>query len=141
MSTLRVTYDGPQHATAVREPQHNIVAIDCPYTGKGEEFSPASLLGISLASCMLLSMGAIAQRHHLDLTGTVVDIKLTGMNKRVPHVDAITMIFHIPRSFEKADRQILEKAACICPIMGSFCASTAIAAKYEYAGMEAGLSS
>ena len=57
MSTLRVTYDGQQHATAVREPHHNVVSIDCHYTGKGEDFSPASLLGISLASCMLLSMG------------------------------------------------------------------------------------
>lgn len=140
VNTLRVTYDGPQHATAVREPNHTSVAIDCPYTGKGEEFSPASLLGISLASCMLLSMGAIAQRHHLDLIGTVVDIKLAGMNKTIPHVDSITMTFHIPHDFEKADREILEKAACICPIMGSFCASTAITAAYEYADTEAALS-
>ena len=132
MSVLQVTYDGPQHATAVREPQHNVVAIDCPYTGKGEEFSPASLLGISLASCMLLSMGAIAQHHHLDLSGTVVDIKLKGMGKRSPHVDKITLAFRVPRAFSATERKILERAACICPIMGSFCADTAISATYEY---------
>ena len=43
MSSLKVSYDGGQHATAVNEPHHNVVAIDCPFTGKGEEFSPGSL--------------------------------------------------------------------------------------------------
>ena len=137
MSTIRLTYDGDQHVTARREPQHNLVAVDCPYTGKGQEFSPASLLGISLASCMLLSMGAIAQHHHLDLTGTVVDIELTGMNKRSPHVDKIALAFRIPHDFPTPDRKILERAACICPIMGSFCADTAITTTYKYADVEA----
>jgi uncharacterized OsmC-like protein len=87
VSTLRLTYDSDQHVTALKMPEHNVVEIDCPFTGKGDEFSPASLLGISLASCMLLSMGAIARRDHLDITGSVVDVKLTGMDKTFPHVD------------------------------------------------------
>lgn len=132
MGTIRLTYDSHQHVTARREPQHNVVAVDCPYTGKGEEFSPANLLGISLASCMLLSMGAIAQHHHLDLTGTVVDVELQGMGKRIPHVDSIRMRFDIPHDFSAEDRRKLERAACICPIMSSFCKETAISATYKY---------
>ncbi|MDH3750903.1 MAG: OsmC family protein, partial [Gammaproteobacteria bacterium] len=119
MSTLKIMYDGDQHATALQEPHHNIVAIDCPYTGKGDEFSPASLLGISLGSCMLLSMGAIAQRDHLDLRGTVVNIQLTGMDKTFPHVDTITVTFDIPRNFLPTDREKLERAAGLCSIMAS----------------------
>ena len=46
MYTLKIEYDGAQHATALNEPHHNTVAIDCPFTGKGVEFSPASLFGI-----------------------------------------------------------------------------------------------
>ena len=42
MNTLKLTYDGDQHATAVKEPQHRSVAIDCPFTGKGEELSPGA---------------------------------------------------------------------------------------------------
>jgi uncharacterized OsmC-like protein len=132
MGRLHVTYDGDQHATAVKEPHHNTVAIDCPFTGKGEEFSPASLLGVSLASCMLLSMGSIAKHHNLDLTDTVVDIELEGMNKTFPHVDTITLAFKIPRDFSASDRKTLERAACICPIMGSFCEDTAVATTYDY---------
>ncbi len=132
MGALRLTYDGHQHVTAIREPQYDVVAIDCPYTGKGQEFSPASLLGVSLASCMLLSMGAVAQHHDIDLRGTTVDVKLKGMEKRVPHVDTITLTFDIPHELSSKDRLLLERAACICPVMGSFCPCTEVNATYNY---------
>ena len=132
MCRLNLTYDGDQHATARNEPNRNIVAIDCPYTGKGEEFSPASLLSVSLASCMLLSMGAIGQRDHLDLTGTVVDIAFTGMEKRFPHVDTISLVFNIPCDLEEPDRRKLERAAGLCPIMASIDEHTEVSTEFRY---------
>jgi uncharacterized OsmC-like protein len=137
VSTLRLTYDSDQHVTALKMPEHNVVEIDCPFTGKGDEFSPASLLGISLASCMLLSMGAIARRDHLDITGSVVDVKLTGMDKTFPHVDTITVTFDIPRSFPQPDRDKLERSAGLCPIMGCLGSDISISVKYRYAEAEA----
>ena len=132
MFRLNLTYDGEQHATAQNEPNRNILAIDCPYTGKGEEFSPASLLSVSLASCMLLAMGALAQRDGLNLKGTVVDISFTGMEKRFPHVDTITLVFNIPRDFAETDRKKLERAAGICPIMASIDEHTAVTSEFRY---------
>lgn len=132
MDTLKLTYDGDQHATALKEPQHNSVAIGCPYTAKGDEFSPGNLLGISVAGCMLLSMGAVAQRDHLDLGGTVVDIELTETDKPFRHVDSITMEFNIPRDFSEKDRHKLEIAAGLCPIKSSFRDETTITATYNY---------
>ncbi len=105
------------HPTALNEPHRNAVAIDCPFTGKGDEFSPANLLGISLASCISLSMGAIAQRDGLDLTGTVVDIELAGMERLFPRVDSITLRFRVPGDFDEPDRTKLERAAELCPVM------------------------
>jgi uncharacterized OsmC-like protein len=137
MNTLKLTYDGDQHATALKEPHNNSVAIDCPFTAKGDEFSPGNLLGISVAGCMLLSMGAVAQRDHLDLSGTVVDINLTETDKPFPHVDTITMDFGIPRDFSAADRQKLERAAGLCPIKRSFGSETTITASYNYAAAKA----
>jgi uncharacterized OsmC-like protein len=93
MNALQLTYDGDQHATALKEPQHKSVAIECPFTGKGEELSPGNLLGVSVAGCMLLSMGALAKRDNLDLSETVVDIKLSETDKPFPHVDAVTLVF------------------------------------------------
>ena len=133
MNTLKLTYDGDQHATALREPQLNTVAIDCPLTAKGDEFSPGNLLGISVAGCMLLSMGAVAQRDHLDLRGTVINIELTETNNPFPHVDTITMAFGIPHDFSAEDRKKLERAAGLCPIKRSFRSDTTITATYNYA--------
>jgi uncharacterized OsmC-like protein len=53
-----LTHDGPQHCTAQRLPDGNTVAMDCPYTGKGPEFSPTNMVEAALAGCMLISMGA-----------------------------------------------------------------------------------
>jgi uncharacterized OsmC-like protein len=133
MSALRLTYDGDQHATALKEPQHKSVAIDCPFTGKGEELSPGNLLGISVAGCMLLSMGALAQRDHLDLSGTVVDIALSETDKPFPHVDSIKLAFNIPREFSATDRQKLERASGLCPIKASFRDETTISVTFDYA--------
>lgn len=132
MFKLNLTYDGDQHATAQNEPNQNVVAIDCPYTGKGDEFSPASLLCVSLASCMLLSMGALAQRNGLDLKGTVVDISFTGMETRFPHVESITLVFNVPGEFCERDRTKLQRAAGLCPIMASIDKHTQVNVDFRF---------
>lgn len=132
MYTLKIEYDGAQHATALNEPHHNTVAIDCPFTGKGVEFSPASLFGISLASCMLLSMGAIAQRDNIDLKGTTVDIRFSGLDKIFPHVDSITLVFRVPQALPKSEQVKLERAASLCPIRQSIDADTLVSTTFEY---------
>jgi len=132
MKSLILTYDGDQHATALKEPHHKAVAIDCPITAKGDEFSPGNLLGISVAGCMLLSMGAVAQRDHLDLSGAVVDIELTETGKPYPHVDAITLAFSVPRDFAFTDRLKMERAADLCPIKHSFGKDTIVTATFNY---------
>ncbi len=137
MYTLKIRYDGDQHATALNEPHHNIVAIDCPFTGKGVEFSPASLFGISLASCMLLSMGAIAQRDEIDLTGTVVDIAFSGLDKVFPHVDMISLDFRVPQDLPEAEQAKLERAAALCPIRASIDAETEVITAFHYGVAEA----
>ena len=137
MNTLTLTYDGDQHATALKAPQNKRVAIDCPYTGKGEELTPGNLVGVGVAGCMLLSMGAVAQRDHLDLTGTVINIELTETDKPFPHIDSIRMQFDIPQDFSATDRQKLERAAALCPIKASFREETTITTTYNYAAAKA----
>lgn len=137
MYTLKIEYDGAQHATALNEPGHNTVAIDCPFTGKGVEFSPASLFGISLASCMLLSMGAIAQRDEIDLKGTTVDIRYSGLDKKFPHVDTITLAFCVPQALPATERSKLERAAALCPIRQSIDADTLVSTTFHYGAAQA----
>jgi uncharacterized OsmC-like protein len=127
--TLEVSYDGSQHCTAVLEPQGKIVATDCPYTGKGEEFSPMNLVGTGLAGCMLISMGTLAMRDQLDISGTRVHVELDGSEKRI---ETIGLTFTMPKNFSEVERIKLQRAAKSCPIEHSFHPDIPITIRYDY---------
>ena len=137
MSTVKLTYDSDHHVTATIEPQHTIVAVDCPYTGDGAEFSPANLLSVSLGSCMLLSIGAVAQRAKLDLSGTTVTVRFKEVAKPFPRVAAIHYVIDIPREFSAVDMRRIENAAELCPIKTNIGDDTEIRVKFRYARAEA----
>ncbi len=119
MSRLQITYDGSQHCTALQKAQGKTVAIDCPHAG-GEEFSPTNLVGAGLVGCMLLSMGTLARRDKLDISGTCVDVELSMTDKPIKRIGAIDLTFNMPTNFSAADRVKLESAAQKCPIKTSF---------------------
>ncbi len=137
MNTVKLSYDSDHHVTATMEPQHKIVAVDCPYTGDGDEFSPANLLSISLGSCMLLSIGVVAQRAQLDLSGTTVEVRFKEVAKPFPHVAAIHYVIEIPRHSSAVDMRRIENAAELCPIKSNIGDSTEITVKFKYAAAEA----
>ena len=137
MNTVKLIYDSDHHVTAVMEPQHKIVSVDCPYTGDGAEFSPANLLSISLGSCMLLSIGVVAHRAHLDLSGTTVNVEFKEAAKPFPHVAAIQYVVDIPRQFSAVDMRRIENATELCPIKTNIGGDTEITVKFNYASTEA----
>jgi len=106
--------------------------MDCPHTGKGEEFSPGELVGASLAGCMFLSLGAVAQRNKLDIAGACVDVEVSMIDKPVLRIGTITVEFTMPASLSEADRTKLERAAGLCPIKPSFHPEIPISVQYNY---------
>jgi putative redox protein len=133
-SKLRITYDRTQHCTALQEPQGKTVALDaCPATGgRGEEFSPANLVGTGLVGCMLFSMGMVALQDKLDISGTEVDVKVLITDKPVVRIGKIDLTFIMPRDFSTADRVKLEEAAGACPIRSSFHPEILISTHFNY---------
>lgn len=134
MSVLRVTYDESQHCTAIQERKHRSLAMDCPYTGKGKEFSPSEVVVSGLASCMLISMGTLAMRDELDLSGTCVDVEFTGVERPVMRLDTIVLTFHMPTAFSETDRIKLERTAGTCPIKHSLHPDIRVSAHFVYPG-------
>mgnify|MGYP001551560437 CR=1 FL=1 len=131
-STVKLTYDSDHHVTASKEPQHRTIGVDCPYTGDGDEFSPANLLCVSLGSCMLLAIGAVAARANLDLNGTELSVKFREEAKPFPHVASIDYVFDIPRQFDAVDMRRIENAADLCPIKSNIAETTEISVKFNY---------
>jgi uncharacterized OsmC-like protein len=137
MNTVKLIYDSDHHVTATMEPQHKIVSVDCPYTGDGAEFSPANLLSISLGSCMLLSIGAVAHRAKIDLSGTTVNVHFKEEAKPFPHVASIHYVVDVPHHLSAVDRRRIENAAELCPIKSNIGDNTEIKVKFKYAEAEA----
>ena len=135
MAKISLTYDGFQHATCLQMERENArgktVATDCPYTGKGEEFSPLELTGTGVAGCCLISMGTLAMRHEIDLTGTRIDAELTW-TKDNDRIGAIDLTFNMAKNYSKKERIMLERAADACPIKHSFHPETKITSKFIY---------
>ena len=126
------TYNGVQHCAARREPHGNVVAMDCPYTGKGEEFSPGELVQAAIAGCMLLSMGAVAMRRELDIAGAGINVATVMADSSPARIGSIDITVTMPRCFADEDRIRLEKAADACPIKHSFDRDIPISVCYDY---------
>ena len=135
MAKVSLTYDGFQHATSLQTERENArgktVATDCPYTGKGEELSPLELTGTGVAGCCLISMGTLAVRKNIDITGTRVDAILSWTEK-MDRIGAIDLTFNMTRNYSEKEQMMLERAADACPIKHSFHPDTKITAQFIY---------
>ena len=135
MAKVSLTYDGNQHATSLQTERENArgktVATDCPYTGKGEEFSPLELTGTGVAGCCLISMGTLAMRREIDISGTRLDIELSWTEK-MDRIGTINLTFNMARNYSDKERMMLERAADACPIKHSFHPDTKINTKFIY---------
>ncbi|MFC1742480.1 OsmC family protein [Candidatus Riflebacteria bacterium] len=132
MSGVITVYDEKQHCTAKKMPQEKKVFMDCPYTGKGEEFSPTNLVEAALAGCMLLSMGTLAIRNEIDITGAEVEVNIVGSEKPPHGFASIEIVFKMPKNYTDIEKKKLERASAACPIKHSFRPDVAISVKYNY---------
>ena len=135
MAKVSLTYDGFQHATSLQTERENArgktVATDCPYTAKGEEFSPLELTGTGIAGCCLISMGTLAMRREIDISETRVDVQLSW-TKDGKQIGMIDLTFTMARNYSAKERLLLEPATEACPIKHSFHPETKITTRFIY---------
>ncbi len=131
-TSVRLIYDAKQHCTVVQERNGKTLAVDCPSTGGGQEFSPTNLVAAGLAGCMSLSMGAVALRDNLDLTGMQVLVGISMLKKPETRIGEIAVTVNMPKDFTKTERMKLERAVEACPIKHSFLREIPISLEFHY---------
>jgi len=129
MAKVDVVYDEVQHCTAVRVKNNNKLLMDCPYTGKGEEFSPGDALGASVAGCMIIAIGAFAMRHDINIKNTHIEVE-TKMGPK--HVEEINLVFNMPENYSEKWKKAIEKNGEVCPIKHSFIPDVKVNVTYKY---------
>lgn len=132
MKDIRIIYDDLQHCTAFKKSKGKAVGMDCPYTGKGAEFSPTDLVESALGGCILMAMGAYAMQHDIDLKGTAVDVQITYTDQSVSRFDAIEVHITMPEGISEKMGKRLERAADSCPIKHSFAKEIPVKVMFTY---------
>ena len=118
MVEINVRYEGQLHCVAVHGPSGSKLPTDAPKDnmGKGEAFSPTDLVATALATCVLTTMGIVAQRHGIDMTGATA--RVTKEMVSTPHrrIGRLPCTVHMPKKLDDEQRQRLENAAHGCPV-------------------------
>ena len=118
MVEVNVTYEGQLHCSAHHGPSGSVITTDAPRDnmGKGESFSPTDLVASGLATCIVTTMGIMAQRHGLDIAGTKVRVEKHMSTSGLRRIVRLPVEVRVPQTFGDEDRQRLENAARTCPV-------------------------
>ncbi|MBW2723688.1 MAG: OsmC family protein, partial [Deltaproteobacteria bacterium] len=101
-------------------PSRVALATDAPVDnqGRGESFSPTDLLATSLATCMLTTMGIVAQREGWAIEGATAAVeKHMGAGPR--RVARLFVGLSMPAGPSSEARTVLEDTARTCPVAQS----------------------
>jgi putative redox protein len=121
MVEIKVVYEGQLHCNATHSPSGTTLDTDAPRDnmGRGESFSPTDLLATALGTCMLTTMGIIAQRHSIDITGSKLTVTKEMISQPSRRVGRLPVNIIMSKNYSAEDRKRLENAAHTCPVMVS----------------------
>jgi putative redox protein len=118
MVEIQTVYEGNLHCTAKHGPSGAVLATDAPKDnmGKGEAFSPTDLVATALGTCILTTMGIVAQRMELDLSGSKAKVTKEMTAQAPRRIARLAVEIHIPRKFTPEQQEKLEHAGHACPV-------------------------
>jgi putative redox protein len=118
MVEINVTYNGHLRTTATHGPSGNSLITDAPKDnmGKGEAFSPTDLVATALATCILTTMGIVAQRNNIDMTGATARVTKEMVTTPIRRIGRLAVTIRMPKKLSDEDQKRLENAAHTCPV-------------------------
>ena len=118
MVEINIVYEGQLHCAATHGPSATVLTTDAPKDnmGKGESFSPTDLVATALGTCIVTTMGIVAQRHGIDISGTKVRVEKHMITTGIRRIGRLPVEIHVPHTVSEEDRQRLENAAGTCPV-------------------------
>jgi putative redox protein len=137
---IDVVYEGDLHCTAAHGPSQSKLATDAPADnqGRGETFSPTDLVATALGTCVLTTMGIVARRNNLDMTGTTARVVKEMVQQPVRRIGALRVTISFPAvqaaKLMAADRSKLEAAASHCPVHKSLHPDVEAPIEFVYEG-------
>ena len=136
MVEITTTYEGQLRCRATHGPSQNELITDAPADnmGKGEAFSPTDLVATALATCILTTIGIVAQRKGFEIKS------MRARAEKHMSTDAPRRIVKIPVTIwislppDHPERPLIEKAAHGCPVHQSVRADMEMPIEFVWEG-------
>ncbi len=115
-------YLGGLRCKSQHGPSNTTLLTDAPVDnhGKGESFSPTDLVATALGACVMTTMGILAQRLNIDLTGMRADCTKDMVSDPIRRIGKLTAKITVPgpvtAKISEIDREKLARAAHSCPV-------------------------
>jgi uncharacterized OsmC-like protein len=119
--TASILYEGHLRCTCTHLQSGSIIETDAPTDnkGKGERFSPTDMLCVSLATCIITTMGIKADSMDIDISGTKVDVT-KHMISDPRRIGKIEIALHSPnRGLGEKEKNLMELVGESCPVKKS----------------------
>ena len=131
--TASIIYKGNLRCEAEHLQSKTTIETDAPTDnrGKGERFSPTDLLCVSLATCMLTTMGIKAADMNVDISNTRADVT-KHMASDPRRVSKVEVTVTLPGNANEKERIILEKTGTNCPVAKSLNPEIVLVLNYQW---------
>lgn len=131
--TARIEYTGNLRCNATHVQSDSTFETDAPTDnrGKGERFSPTDTLCVSLATCMLTTMGIKANDMNANIDGASAEVTkhMTSDPRRVAAIDVIVTL---PAQNDEKSQIILERTGNNCPVAKSLHPDIKLSLSYNW---------
>ena len=133
--TANVVYKGSLRCEAKHLQSGSVIESDAPTDnkGKGERFSPTDMLCVSLATCIVTTMGIKGADMDIDLTNTSVEVT-KHMLPDPRRVAKIEVKLNMPSALQldEKDKAILERVGNNCPVTKSLHTDMQVEIQYNW---------
>ena len=134
MVKMIVGYTGQLHCELTHEPSGSRIETDAPKDnmGRGERFSPTDLVGAALASCVLTTMGIVAQRDGVNIEGAQAAVQKEMVSQPTRRIGALPVQVTLPAALPAEYRKKMENAALACPVKKSLHPDVRVEFSFSY---------
>jgi putative redox protein len=133
--TSSIIYKGQLRCEATHLQSGSIIETDAPTDnrGKGERFSPTDLLCISLATCIVTTIGLKASDMQIDLSDTKMEVTKHMLSdpRRVGKVE-INIQFPSTLNLSEKERTIFQRVGDNCPVKKSLHPDVVVVVEYVW---------
>lgn len=118
MVEVTMVYEGGLHCTATHGPSGSTLPTDAPVDnhGRGETFSPTDLVATALGTCILTTMGIVAEKLGVNMASATATVT-KEMSKSPPRrIASLVTLVRMPVGIPAEHHDKLTHAANHCPV-------------------------